>query len=76
MCGPDQLDLPDGSEPAAVPGEPDDELAPYRPALTDEEREELRREWLVAVRPSGPADTEKPDLDGSRHFALRVAIRR
>ena len=29
MCDPDQLDLPDGSEPAAVPGEPDDELAPY-----------------------------------------------
>ena len=65
MCDPEQLAVSDGSESDATPGKPDDEPEPYRPVLTDEEREVLRREWLAAVRPPVPAGTGKPDLDGS-----------
>ena len=35
----------------AVPAEAGDEAEPYRPVLTDEEREAVLREWLAAIRP-------------------------
>ena len=76
MCDSDQLDGSNGSMSEAASGEPDDELEPYSLALTNEEREELRREWLAAVRAPVPTDAEKRDLAGSRHAALRATIRR
>jgi len=51
MGDPDRLDTPDRDESDVASGGPEDEPEPYRPLLTDEEREELRREWLAAVRP-------------------------
>jgi hypothetical protein len=75
MCDPDQLDGPGGGTSEAASGEPDDELEPYSLALTNEEREELRREWLAAVRAPVPKDAEKPGFDGFRHAVMRRTIR-
>jgi hypothetical protein len=76
MCDPEQLAVSDGSESEAAPGKPDDEPEPYRPVLTDEEREVLRREWLAALRPSRLADIERPDRGGSRRAEPSRPIRR
>src|SRR3954452_4202671 len=76
MCDPEQLAVSDGSESDAASGEPDDEPEPYRPVLTDEEREVLRREWLTALRPSLLAGIERPDRGGSRRAEPSRPIRR
>src|SRR3954447_4479594 len=76
MCDPDQLAVSDGGESDAAPGKPDDEPEPYRPVLTDEEREVLRREWLAALCPSLLAGIERPDRGGSRRAEPSRPIRR
>src|SRR3954454_13940686 len=62
----EQLAVSDGSEGDVASGDPVNEPVPYRPVLTDEEREVLRREWVTGLRPSRLAGIENPDRGGSR----------
>ena len=71
MRDPDGIEAPDelGEEPEA----------PYRPLLTAEEREELRREWLARPAPIGAAVAGRegpPSVTPIRRAASCVVGRR